>query len=492
MRPRRPEPGAMRPARSGGAGARSALRSFLVGLAALVLLPGCGQAEVERELPRSRQEVQLSFAPIVREATPAVVNIASRRAARGPASDPFLGDPFFRFFFEDFGLRPPQRRMQSSLGSGVIVASDGLIVTNHHVVQGADQITVVLADRREFEARVVGADAASDLALLRVDVGREPLPALELGDSDALEVGDLVLAIGNPFGIGQTVTGGIVSALGRSTPQTGSDIAFIQTDAAINPGNSGGPLVGLDGRVVGINTAIFTRGGGSIGIGFAVPANLVRAMIQSAARHDGRFERPWLGAQMQPVDGDLAQGLGLDRPGGALVARVHPDGPAARAGLVPGDVIQAVDGHEIHEPTALGYRLAVRTPGEEVALSIEREGRRLELSAPVELPPREPSPDPTRLGASHPLAGLVVANLSPGFAGEHGLDPFVRGVIVLEVARGSRGHRMGLRPGDVIIAVEGREITRIDELDQAFAASNGPLRLNIQRDGRTARLVVGA
>jgi serine protease Do len=249
-----------------------------IALIGAVLLAGC-QEERPRvpEVPRSREQIALSFAPVVREAAPAVVSVYSRKRV-AQRIDPLLADPFFRFFFEQFGRRPAPRSV-TSLGSGVIIGSDGLVVTNFHVVEGADQIVVALADRRELAARFVAGNRSADLALLRVDAGGHALPTLPLGDSDELQVGDLVLAIGNPFGIGQTATSGIVSALARVTPTTGPERPFIQTDAAINPGNSGGALVTLDGRLIGINTAIFTRSGGSIGIGFAVPVGLVKDLV---------------------------------------------------------------------------------------------------------------------------------------------------------------------------------------------------------------------
>ncbi|MBX6368535.1 MAG: trypsin-like peptidase domain-containing protein, partial [Rhodospirillales bacterium] len=263
----------------------------------LLLVVSIPSFAADRVLPDSREQIKLSFAPVVKRTAPAVVNVFSRRIVRRSGPPPGLfNDPLFRRFFGDaipFGL--PQERVQNSLGSGVLVARDGLIVTNNHVIDGADEIIVVLADRREFEAQIVRRDERTDLAVLKIDVGNEALPYLELGDSDSLEVGDLVLAIGNPFGVGQTVTSGIVSALARTQVGISDFRFFIQTDAAINPGNSGGALVDLDGKLVGINTAIYSRSGGSIGIGFAIPASMVRAVVAGAAT-GGRVVRPWLGA----------------------------------------------------------------------------------------------------------------------------------------------------------------------------------------------------
>jgi S1-C subfamily serine protease len=294
-------------------GIRASARGLrLFGFALALSVAGASGAE---EVPRSRAEIGLSFAPVVRAAAPAVVNIYARKQQHRSAANPFSSDPFFRFFLPEFGGGAvPDDMPENSLGSGVIVDTHGLIVTNRHVIENADEIMVVLSDRREFRAELVGADEPADLALPEIEA--DGLPALPMGDSDLLEVGDLVLAIGNPFGIGQTVTSGIVSAVARSTPNGGSDLSFIQTDAAINPGNSGGALVTLDGALVGINTAIFTRSGGSIGIGFAIPVNLVKALIRSVEGGGEGLQRPWLGARIQSVDAQLAQALGLVVIGG--------------------------------------------------------------------------------------------------------------------------------------------------------------------------------
>ena len=317
-------------------GSAGGLVRFFLWLSAVFLFGSLlVQPPVAEEIPRTREQIALSFAPVVRETSSAVVNIYTRKTSQTSDVDPFFSDPFFRFFFEGLNRRRAPERQQNSLGSGVIIAEDGLVVTNQHVIEGADEIMVVLNDRREFKAEVVGADAAADLALLRIDPPSE-LPALPMGSSDALEVGDLVLAIGNPFGIGQTVTSGIISALSRAGPRIGSDLSFIQTDAAINPGNSGGALVTIDGKLIGVNTAIFTRGGGSIGIGFAIPIDLVKSLVRSIEGGGDSLARPWLGAQVQTVTPELAASLGLDRPLGVLLNDVHRSGPARRAGVGTG------------------------------------------------------------------------------------------------------------------------------------------------------------
>ena len=282
-------------------------------LAALFLAGGAGRAAAE-DVPSSRAEIQLSFAPLVKQVAPAVVNIYTHTVVtqQQPLS-PLFNDPFFRQFFGDDFFGKPVERDQNALGSGVLVRADGLVVTNVHVIKGAQEIKVVLSDGREFTAKPVTVDDQTDIALLKIDPAGAELPVLELADSDALEVGDLVLAIGNPFGVGQTVTSGIISALARTQRGINDYGFFIQTDAAINPGNSGGALVTLDGRLAGINTAIVTRTGGSVGIGFAIPANMVRTVI-AAVDNGGQVVRPWIGATGQPVTAELAEGFGLAHP----------------------------------------------------------------------------------------------------------------------------------------------------------------------------------
>jgi len=466
-----------------GRGAIRFILACVLACAALAAGPGSAQ-----EVPRSREQIALSFAPVVREAAPAVVNIYARKAPRRAAA-PFLSDPFFRFFFEGFGNPLPRRAPENSLGSGVIVAADGLIVTNHHVIEDADEIMVVLSDRREFRAEVIGADHAADLALL--DIEAENLPALPMGDSDRLEVGDLVLAIGNPFGIGQTVTSGIVSAVARSTPNGGSDLSFIQTDAAINPGNSGGALVDLNGDLIGINTAIFTRSGGSIGIGFAIPVNLVKALIRSVNGGGEGLQRPWLGARIQTVDAHLAQALGLERPQGVVINQIHPRGPAARAGLKRGDVIVAVNGREVSDGKALNFRLAIGEVGDTTELQVRRNGTTLDLELPLETPPYEPAPQVTRLEGRHALAGATVANLSPGLNRDLGLDLFESGVIVLKVDPATPAARLRLRRGDLIRNVADEPIEQVADLERIVRAHPLPWRLEVERDGKRLAVVIG-
>src|SRR5215469_484585 len=341
-------------------------------LLCLILLPVAALAQM-RAVPETRAQVQLSFAPVVKKTAPAVVNVFSRRTIK-TAGSPFFDDPLFRRFFgENSPFRGPSERVQRSLGSGVLVAADGTVVTNHHVIKDADEVTVVLADRREFEAKIIRSDERTDLAVLKIEVGAEALPFLELRDSDELEVGDLVLAIGNPFGVGQTVTSGIISALARTGVGVSDYRFFIQTDAAINPGNSGGALVSLDGRLVGINTAIYSRSGGSIGIGFAIPSLMVKAVLANGGK-DGRIVRAWIGASGQPVTSDLAASLGLQRPVGVLLKDVLPNSPAAKAGLKTGDVIEEINGHVVEDLESLRFRIATLPIGSTARLVAFRGG----------------------------------------------------------------------------------------------------------------------
>jgi Do/DeqQ family serine protease len=453
---------------------------------------GCvASAALAEQVPQSREQIALSFAPIVRQAAPAVVNIYTTKQGASSPLDSLFSDPFFDLFFEHERRRALREPAQQALGSGVIVRDDGLIVTNHHVIEDADQIMVVLSDRREYRAEILGDDETADLALLRIGAKNERLPSLPIGDSDRLEVGDLVLAIGNPFGIGKTVTSGIVSALGRTTPEIGSDLSFIQTDAAINPGNSGGALVTLDGRLVGINTAIFTRGGGgSIGIGFAIPVNLVKALIRSIESGDDELARAWLGARIQPVDAGLASTLGLMRPVGVLVSQVHPDGPAARAGLAQGDVVLAIDGTEVLDQRGLNFRLAIGQVGEDAELEVWRRGKRVTMQLALETPPYEPPPQTTTLTGRHALSGATVANMSPGLNEELGFDLFKRGVVVIEIQRGSDAARLRFRRGDVIARLEGERIETVGRLSDLVRERRLPWHLEVERGGRILAVVI--
>lgn len=449
-------------------------------LAAALTAPSAG-AEIARRTPEGMAEIQLSFSPVVKAAAPAVVNIYARRVVTRRPS-PFAGNPFFERFF---GQAMPQgRRVENALGSGVIVTGDGLVVTNHHVVGDASEIRAVLADRREFDAEVVLSDPESDLVVLRLE-GAENLPALELRDpeSEGVEVGDLVLAIGNPFGVGQTVTSGIVSALARSRAAPGGGAGYyLQTDAAINPGNSGGALVDMQGRLLGINTAILSRSGGSIGIGFAVPSALVRQVVAQAEAGRSTLARPWSGLSGQPVDGAMAEALGMASPEGLVISKIHPLSPFASAGLARGDVILAVDGRPVGTQAELEFRLAALGLGETAEVAFLSGGTARAASLALAPAPETPARDPRALVGRTPLGGLTVANLNPALAHELGLPLGTEGVAVVEVARPTG--RAGFRVGDVIRAINGRDVANAAQLERLARKGPYPEEVRIERGGR--------
>jgi Do/DeqQ family serine protease len=441
-----------------------------------------------RAVPESRAEVQLSFAPVARRAAPAVVNVYGARVERRRA-DPSRDDFFGRFFGEG-GPGVGRERVQRSLGSGVIVDPGGLVVTNNHVVEAMTEVKVALADRRELEAEIVLRDPRTDLAVLKVK-GAGPLAFLDLGDSEGLEVGDLVLALGNPFGVGQTVTQGIVSALARTQVGATDYQFFIQTDAAINPGNSGGALVDMRGQLVGINTAIFSRSGGSHGIGFAIPAAMVRAVLESARMGARTVRRPWLGATLQGVTPELAESLSFDRPMGVLVSAVSDKGPAAEAGLRRGDVILAVDGREVDHPDAFGYRFALKGVRGQTALTVARGTRRETLSVRLGPPPETRPRDPVKLRGRSPFSGATVLNLSPAVADELELDLDEEGVVIAEIDPGSVATRVGFRKGDIVLAVNGERVSASKDLERLSRGVAQLWEITLNRGGQVFTSVMG-
>ncbi len=429
-------------------------------------------------VPAEASEIKLSFAPLVRSTAPAVVNVYAAR--RVQQRSPFAGDPFFEQFFGSAQRKP---RMESSLGSGVMVDPAGLLVTNNHVIEGADEIRVALADGREFDARVLLKDARADLAVLKI-ASSEAFPAVALADSDRTEIGDLVLAIGNPFGIGQTVTNGIVSALARTHVGTNDVGYFIQTDAAINPGNSGGALVDMRGELVGVNTAIFSRSGGSNGIGFAIPSNMVRAFV-AAARSGGRFERPYIGASFVPVTQDIADALGMTRPLGALVQGVADGAPAEEAGLREGDVVLALNGFPIENPDSLGYRLATAGLGTSAKLQVRStRGDEEDLTMDLVPPPEEPARDERLLDGNTPFAGATVANLSPRLADELELPQSRRGVVVAAVKPGTPAMRLGLQPKDIVVTLNGDPVDSSADLERRSEDGRRGWKVEVDRGGQ--------
>jgi Do/DeqQ family serine protease len=463
---------------------------IFLGVAVLGLLVGPGIAGAQqRQVPATQEQIRLSYAPVVRKVAPAVVNVYVRKRVRQRVS-PLLNDPFFGLFGRGFGI--PQERVLNSLGSGVIVGPDGVVVTNHHVVKGGEDadIKVALADKREFPAKIVLTDERTDLAVLRIEAQGVTFPYLTFDDSDDLAVGDLVLAIGNPFGVGQTVTSGIVSALARTHVGVSDYQFFIQTDAAINPGNSGGALVDMNGRLVGINTAIYSKTGGSHGIGFAIPSNMVHLVVQSALEGK-RVKRPWLGARLQAVTSDLAQALGLDRPAGALVQELHKASPGVAKGLRPGDVIVAVNDKPVANPSAFRYRFSTEGIGGVASLDVIRDGKRIRFNVPLIAAPEIPPRNVTEIGGRNPLSGAVVANLSPALSEELGLEEESSGVMITKINPNSlaRSTRF-LRVRDIVVDVNRVEIDTVKTLQKALAAAQR-WRISVRRGSRILSAVFG-
>lgn len=446
-------------------------------LVALMLAPS---AMAEGLIPRSKAQITLSFAPVVKAATPAVVNIYAKRVVATRQS-PFANDPFFRDFFQSFGQARPQ--VQNSLGSGVILSGDGIVVSNYHVVGQADDIRVVLNDRREFSATVLLADADSDLAILQIENAPGDMPHLQLRDSDDVEVGELVLAIGNPFGVGQTVSSGIVSGLARSGGAMGNGRGyFIQTDAPINPGNSGGALVDMGGNLIGVNTSILTRSGGSNGIGFAIPAALVAQFVAQAQQGKTRFEQPWAGISGQELDAAMAETLGLDVPGGVIVAHLHPDSPFAEAGLQVGDVIREVDGQTVNTPPEMMFRMSVAGLGAKAQIGFLRDGKDHKVTVHLIGAPEVPPRDPVRTGQDSPLPGLQLETVNPAVIAERGLPSDTSGVLIADP--GPIGARVGLLAGDVVLALNGVRVDTSTALAEALPLADRRLELGLLRQGR--------
>ncbi|WEJ31872.1 Do family serine endopeptidase [Devosia sp. SD17-2] len=442
----------------------------------------------DRVVPASDGQIKLSFAPVVKAVSPSVVNVYATRI-ESRAVSPFASDPFFsRFFGEQyFQTRPRESR---SLGSGVIVEGSGVILTNSHVINGANDVRIALSDGREFAVNIVVEDKQTDLAVLRVrDPKGTSFPAITFADSDGLLVGDLVLAIGNPFGVGQTVTSGIVSALARTGVEASEYEFFIQTDAAINPGNSGGALVDLDGRLVGINTAIFSQSGGSVGIGFAIPANMAR-LVAEAGVSGGEIVRPWFGAKMQTVDADIARSLGMDAPHGALLTDIAAGGPAERAGFRSGDVVISVDGQRVDDPSAFNFRLATKPIGQVAKLERLRSGSVETLDFTVEAAPAAGDDAIASISGNSRFSGVTVRQLDPALSEAKGLPYDATGVIITEVSPGSPAEGMGLRVDDVILSLNDIDLSSASTFQQIASQRVRTWQIILQRNGRVTRSIV--
>ena len=466
------------------------IRIFIAVLAFSFAVPALAQ---ERALPGSPADIQLSFSPVVKKVAPAVVNIYTKRTVVQRVN-PFMSDPFFAPLFEGgrFGGRM-QKQVESALGSGVIVQADGLVVTNAHVSKDAQEITVVLSDGREFGAKVALIDEPSDLALLRLDTKGEELPFASLKPSESLEVGDIVLAIGNPFGVGQTVTSGIVSAQGRSSLDINDFNFFIQTDAAINPGNSGGPLVDLTGGVVGINTAIFSRSGGSLGIGFAIPSEMVESVIAAeASGGSAGIVRPWLGVTAQIVTSDIAASLGLSRPMGALITRLHAASPLHKAGMKVGDIVLSVNGKPVHDPSEMKFRMATVKLGDKAVMEAVRAGVTKTYDIVAMAAPDEPPRMETVLAGEHPLNGIKIANLNPAVAVELDMQGEEdEGVIVVDTTGGTGPLMRVLNKGDLLLGINGQEIKAVGDVQAALKKGGAQgWSLTLRSGGQTRKIII--
>jgi len=440
--------------------------------------------------------VTTSFAPIVKNAQPAVVSIASTKVVKISGDEglsPLFGDPMFRQFFGDgtqgrFGKQREQR--EQGLGSGVIVAPDGYILTNNHVIDGANEIRVFTSDKRELKARVIGADPKTDIAVVKVEA--KNLPTLPFADSSQAQVGDIVLAIGNPFGVGQTVTMGIISATGRGNLGIEDYEDFIQTDAAINPGNSGGALINASGQLIGVNTAILSRAGGNQGVGFAVPANLARAVMNQLLK-SGKVVRGYLGVMIQPVTPEIAKAFNLPDERGALIGEVTPDGPAAKAGLAQGDVVTELNGERVGDSRELRLKISQLAPGSAIRLKLLHDGNPRDVNVTLDELPNEKEAASDGKPESDSLEGLSVENLTPQIARQLELQSNASGVVVTGVQDGSRADDAGLRRGDVIQQVNRRPVNNVAEFEREMKkAGDKPAVLLVNRNGHTSFVALAA
>lgn len=449
-------------------------------------------ASAQEQIPASREQIRLSFAPIVKSVAPAVVNIYTKRKVNVRARLPFFNDPFFSMFMGQQTLGPLREHVENALGSGVIVGAGGLVITNAHVIKDADEITIVLSDGREFEATLALQDDASDLALLKLKDAKN-LPTVTLSPSESLQVGDLVLAIGNPFGVGQTVTSGIVSAQGRSSLNINDFNFFIQTDAAINPGNSGGALVDLDGKVVGINTAIYSRNGGSMGLGFAIPSEMVASIISAAQQGQSGtagIARPWLGVSAQALNAEIAESLGLTTPRGVLVATLHEASPLKRAGIRSGDVITAMNGKTLRDPAEMKFRMATIPLGQNATIDVLRAGKNQSFNVTAIKAPEIPARATVKIDGNNPLRGASLSNLSPALAIELGLSDSETGVIISAIDKNSPSTRIA-RLGQQVITINGQEIKTVKDAISALQNNkNQGWDLILRANGRNQRIVI--
>jgi len=466
-------------------------------------------SEISKVVPRAGAPA--SFADLTAQLAPAVVNISTRQKVQVDSQNPFAGTPF-EGLFGGQGGQGPQTREAQSLGSGFLISADGYIVTNNHVITAdgkgeVESITVTMPDGTEYPAKLIGKDAASDLAVLKIS-GKKPFPFVKFGDSRHARVGDWVIAIGNPFGLGGTVTAGIISAVYRNTGAGGAYDRYLQTDAAINRGNSGGPMFDMNGNVIGINNAIFSPTGGSVGIGFAIPAETAAPLVQKLIKGEA-IERGYLGVRIQPVTDDLADALNLPKNRGEFIQSVEPDGAAAKAGLKPGDVVISVDGKDVTRDQSLSYLVANIEPGKRVPIDLLRDGKKMTVTATVAKRPSEEelakqSFDPNgdnndnpfgqnqdqSSGVSEKALGVSAIPLTQQIARQLGIDANIRGVVVTAVDPSSDAGAKGLQRGDVILSANYRDVSSVSDLEDAVksakADGKGAILLRVQRRGQPA------
>ncbi|MGL1921539.1 MAG: Do family serine endopeptidase [Hyphomicrobiales bacterium] len=440
-----------------------------------------------KKLPESITEIQLSFSKTVKKVSPAVVNVYSTKIVQTRQSI-FNNDPFFnQFFGQQYGQT--QMREQNSLGSGVMVDPSGIVVTNHHVIADSDTIRVVMADQREFDAEIILEDEKSDLAVLRLFAADEEFEIIKFADSDDVEVGDLALAVGNPFGVGQTVTSGIVSAIARSNVGISNYQFFIQTDAAINPGNSGGALVNSLGELIGVNTAIFSRSGGSNGIGFAIPANMVKRVVVSAASGN-RVLRAWVGANIQSLTPEIARSLGLSKASGVLVLAATPSSPMIAAGISRGDVITNIDGVIVSDEKHFNYLLSNKDIGSYSTFYILRNDIKLQFDVEMTGAPEEPPRRTTLIEGDTPFTGAEIMNISPALVEEMSLPLGSVGVIIGHVNVNSNAQKYGFKVGDIILSVSGNDIKEVGDLVSEVRVTKRFWRISLNRGGRIINSIV--
>ncbi len=422
-------------------------------------------------VPRQIMETSKAFSEIVSAVSPAVVNISTTKVFKRD-SEPLFEDPFFDFFRPFHDLRVPKKWKEQSLGSGVIVSVDGYIITNNHVVEKSDEIKVTLLDKRMFKGKIVGADPKTDIAIVKIDAAS--LPTIPWGDSEKLQVGEFVLAIGNPYGLSHTVTMGIISAVGRANVGIADYEDFIQTDAAINPGNSGGPLVNIMGELIGINTAIFSRTGGYQGIGFAVPSNMVRPLMNQLIQK-GKIIRGWLGVTIQEMTPEISQKFGLEKSKGALVSDVAKGSPAEKAGILRGDIILEFNGKEVKDVASLRNMVSQTKVGSDVTIKILRSGKEYIVRLVIAELPREVAevvpdqmPDDSEIGA---LTGLTVMGLTKEIARQLGFSKDEKGVVVVKVEPASPADEAGIKKGDIIKEIDRKQINNLEDYNRVASTT---------------------